>query len=151
MRFGEQGEWYVVGQFALLGLLGLALWFTPSLSPGWLSRLGQGLAWGGLLVLLLAAWQLGHNLTALPKPRPEGYLVQTGLYRLVRHPIYFGILLWAIGSSLAHLNLWTVGLSALLFGLLNGKAALEERFLERLYPEYPEYKRRVKKLIPWIY
>ncbi|GIW25718.1 isoprenylcysteine carboxylmethyltransferase family protein [Meiothermus sp.] len=151
MRFGERGEWYVVGQFGLLGLLGLALWLTPSWSPPWLGGLGRGLAWVGLLVLLLAAWQLGRNLTALPKPRPGGYLVQEGLYRVVRHPIYCGVLLWAMGSSLAHLNLWTVGLSGLLFGLLNWKAALEERFLEQLYPEYPSYKRRVKKLIPWVY
>jgi len=151
MRFGERGEWYVVGQFALLGLLGLALWLTPSVSPPWLTGWGRGLAWVGLGVLLLAAWQLGRNLTALPKPRSGGYLVREGLYRVVRHPIYCGVLLWAIGSSLAHLNLWTVGLSALLFGLLNWKAALEERFLEKLYPEYPDYKRRVRKLIPWIY
>ncbi|GEM84033.1 methyltransferase family protein [Meiothermus hypogaeus] len=151
MRFGERGEWYVVGQFGLLGLLGLALWFTPSFSPPWLTGLGQGLAWGGLLVLLLAAWQLGRNLTALPKPRPEGYLVQTGLYRVVRHPIYCGVLLWAIGSSLTHLNPWTLLLSGLLFGLLDRKAGLEERFLEERYPDYQSYRGRVKKLIPWIY
>lgn len=151
MRFGERGEWYVVGQFALLGLLGLALWLTPSFSPPWLTGLGQGLAWVGLGMLLLAAWQLGRNLTALPKPRSGGHLVQEGLYRVVRHPIYCGVLLWAMGSSLAHLNLWTLLLSGLLFGLLNWKAGLEERFLEQLYPEYQSYKRQVKKLIPWIY
>lgn len=104
MRFGERGEWYVVGQFALLGLLVLALWLTPSYSPPWLIWGGWGLAWAGLLVLLLAAWQLGRNLTALPKPKPNGYLVQTGLYRVVRHPIYCGVLLWAIGSSLEPAN-----------------------------------------------
>ncbi|MCX7600493.1 MAG: isoprenylcysteine carboxylmethyltransferase family protein [Meiothermus sp.] len=151
MRFGARGEWYVVGQFGLLGLLGLALWLTPASSPPWLGGLGRGLAWVGLGLLLLAAWQLGRNLTALPQPRPGGYLVREGLYRLVRHPIYCGLLLWAIGSSLAHLNPWTLFLSGLLFALLDRKAALEERFLASRYPEYKDYQRRVKKLIPWVY
>lgn len=105
MRLGKRGEGYVVGQFVLLGLLVLVLWLTPSLSPPWLSGLGRGLAWVGMGVLL-AAWQLvGRNLT---RPKPGGYLVQQGLYRVVRHPIYCGVLLWALGSSLAHLNLLTL-------------------------------------------
>lgn len=151
MGFGRWGEGYVVGQFALLGLLALAWWLMPSSSPAWLVGLGWGLAWGGLLVALLAARQLGRNLTAVPRPKPEGYLVQEGLYRVVRHPIYFGLLLWALGGSLAHLNPWTFLLSGLLFGLLDRKAGLEERFLERLYPEYRDYGRRVRKLIPGVY
>jgi len=151
MRFGERGEGYVVGQFALLGLLVLALWLTPSFSPPWLVWLGRGLAGVGLGVLLVAAWQLGRNLTALPRPRPGGFLVQKGLYRVVRHPIYAGLLLWALGSSLAHLNPWTLGLAGLLFGLLDRKASLEERWLEERHPEYRDYRKGVRKLIPWIY
>lgn len=139
MRLGERGEGYVVGQFALLGLLVLALWVTPSFSPPWLG------------VLLLAAWQLGRNLTALPKPRPGGYLVQQGLYRVVRHPIYCGVLLWALGSSLAHLNLWTLLLCGLLFVWLDRKASLEETWLQERFPGYSAYRQRVKKLIPWVY
>ncbi len=151
MRLGERGEGYVVGQFALLGLLVLALWLTPSFSPPWLTWLGRGLAGVGLGVLLLAAWQRGRNLTALPKPWPGGYLVQQGLYRVVRHPIYCGVLLWALGSSLAHLNPWTLGLCGLLFVWLERKASLEERWLEERFPDYAAYRRRTKKLIPWIY
>jgi len=151
MRFGQRGEGFVVGQFTLLGLLVLALWLTPSSSPPWLTGLGRGLAWVGLGVLLLAAWQLGRNLTALPRPKPGGFLVQGGLYRVVRHPIYAGVLLWALGSSLAHLNLWTFLLFGLLFGWLDWKASLEERWLEERNPEYQSYRRQVKKLIPWLY
>ena len=151
MRFGQRGEGYVVGQFALLGLLVLALWLTPSFSLPWLVWLGRGLAGVGLGVLLVAAWQLGRNLTTLPRPRPGGFLVQKGLYRVVRHPIYAGLLLWALGSSLAHLNPWTLGLAGLLFGLLNRKASLEERWLEERHPEYRDYRKRVRKLIPWVY
>jgi protein-S-isoprenylcysteine O-methyltransferase Ste14 len=102
-------------------------------------------------VLLLAAWQLGRNLTALPKPRPGGYLVQQGLYRVVRHPIYCGVLLWALGSSLAHLNLWTLLLCGLLFVWLDRKASLEETWLQERFPGYSAYRQRVKKLIPWVY
>ncbi|MCS7193404.1 MAG: isoprenylcysteine carboxylmethyltransferase family protein [Meiothermus sp.] len=147
----DRGEGYVVGQLVLLALLALAWWFTPSFSPAWLAGMGWAVAWLGLLVLLLAAWQLGRNLTAWPKPRVGGHLVQEGLYQVVRHPIYFGLLLWAAGGSLAHLNPWTLLLSALLFGLLDRKAGLEEQFLEEIYPEYRAYKRRVRKLIPWVY
>ncbi|RDI95388.1 isoprenylcysteine carboxylmethyltransferase family protein [Meiothermus sp. QL-1] len=151
MRFGEAGGWYVVGQFGLLLLLGLALGLTPSSSPFWLVWIGRGLGALGMAVLLVAAWQLGRNLTALPRPRPEGHLVQEGLYRVVRHPIYAGLLLWAWGSTLAHLNLWTLALSGLLTALLDRKATLEERFLHQRYPQYEAYRKQVRKLIPWLY
>lgn len=122
MRLGERGEGYVVGQFALLGLLVLALWVTPSFSPPWLGA-GAGAGLGG------AGGAAAGGLATGPQPdRPAqtqagGYLVQQGLYRVVRHPIYCGVLLWALGSSLAHLNLWTLLLCGLLFVWLDRKAS----------------------------
>lgn len=61
------------------------------------------------------------------------------------------MLLWALGSSLAHLNPWTLLLWGLLFIWLDRKASLEERWLQERFPDYAVYRRRVKKLIPWVY
>ena len=101
---GARGEGWVVLQVVLLVLLVLA-------------GLLAGDAWGGTLVvlttltgaaLLLAAallvgrgfLDLGRNLTPVPRPRDDATLVETGVYRLVRHPLYGGIIVGSIGVGL---------------------------------------------------
>jgi protein-S-isoprenylcysteine O-methyltransferase Ste14 len=83
------------------------------------------------------------------KNEPE--LVTTGPYRLVRHPIYAGILTAGVGSAmvLSWLALIAVGLTGVYFLY---SAAVEERFLtERLPDTYPPYKRSTKMLLPFIF
>ncbi len=100
------------------------------------------LAWGGL--------SLGRNLTPLPRPPEGGTLIQGGAYRRVRHPIYSGACLAALGWALYH-GRWAGLLGAaaqLLF--FNAKANREEVWLTERFPEYPSYQREVAKLIPGL-
>ena len=65
---------------------------------GWL---GAVLFVGGGILLLLGVLHLGTNLTAFPKPKEGAHaLVTTGVYSIVRHPIYTGFMLGALGWSL---------------------------------------------------
>jgi protein-S-isoprenylcysteine O-methyltransferase Ste14 len=114
-------------------------------------------ALGGLLIIAglgLAAWgiiELGPNLSALPKPRRNGSLVQTGVYAQARHPIYGGLIIAAVGWALWH----TSGLHLLLAGglafYLHAKALYEESLLRQRFPNYEAYRARTKRLIPWIF
>ena len=100
---GARGEWYVVIQIVLLALVV----FGPRMTLGWpawaspYTQLGS-IAGGILLVMggLLATagiFKLGANLTAVPYPKEQATLVETGPYRLVRHPIYSGAIIAAFG------------------------------------------------------
>jgi protein-S-isoprenylcysteine O-methyltransferase Ste14 len=154
---GSRGEWYVVAQ----GLLFVLVLFAPRTVPG-LPALGAyatlasaiGLALMLVGATLAAAGLLGlgqENLTALPYPRDGSTLVVTGPYRLVRNPIYSGLIFGAFGYAL-WVNGWlTLGYAALLFIFFDVKSRKEERWLAEKFPDYGAYQQRVKKLIPWVY
>jgi protein-S-isoprenylcysteine O-methyltransferase Ste14 len=92
----------------------------------------------------LVAWsarELGTSLTPFPKPLPRGKLIETGPFRLLRHPIYVGGTLFFAGLSLAF-SAWGLALTALLALFWVAKARLEERHLLERFPEYAEYRRR---------
>ena len=82
----------------------------------------------------------------------EGHeLVTTGPYRLVRHPIYTGILTAVLGSTLVAGGFWLVlFLVAASFFVYSAKT--EERLMMQQFPEtYPDYKKRTHALIPFVW
>lgn len=150
-----RGEWYVVAQVLLMVavLAGPSLdraswsgpWATAALAGGIaLGALGAALAVAGLLAL-------GRNLTPLPHPREGATLVASGPYAVVRHPIYAGISFAAFGWALAWRSPATLALAAALFVFFDVKSRREERWLCEAFAGYGEYRRRVKKLVPFLY
>jgi protein-S-isoprenylcysteine O-methyltransferase Ste14 len=153
---------WVWGQIALIagivvGIPLLRAWLpgdsalAPLLRPAPPS--GRLLALVPLLAGLVMAWwgarSLGPNLTPGTEPLAAGVLVERGAYRRVRHPLYLGIilLLWGAGWGLSNaLTGVACGLLALVY--FDRKAAAEERWLSRRFPEYLAYRSRVPKLIP---
>lgn len=105
----------------------------------------------GVGLLLAATHRLGRSLTALPAPKPDSTLVTTGPYGLVRHPIYAAAILLAVGLALVVNGTLTLLYGAVLIWLLDRKATREERWLAERYPDYPAYRNRVRKLIPFLY
>jgi protein-S-isoprenylcysteine O-methyltransferase Ste14 len=111
---------------------------------------GAALVLAGGCLFLAALLRLGPNLTPLPRPRERSSLVQTGPYRIVRHPIYAGGIALAYGWALL-VNGWlTLVWATVMLVFLDIKSAREERWLVEKFPEYPDYQRRVRKLIPFI-
>lgn len=151
----DRGAWYVVVQFVLIGLIlfGPQGFLLVSAEPLKTILKSCGLAVGLLacLMIAIAAINLGKNLTPLPCPRDSATLVQTGLYRFVRHPMYFGVLLAAVAWFLLFPGIFILAYVICLFLLFDLKARREELWLVERFPEYGEYQTRVKKLIPGIY
>jgi protein-S-isoprenylcysteine O-methyltransferase Ste14 len=96
-------------------------------------------------------WDLRSSLSPFPRPTAGAPLIESGAYRLVRHPIYSGLVLGAIGWGLAAGSVPAIGAAGLLFLLLAAKSHREEAWLDAIHPEYRAYQRRTKRLIPWIY
>jgi protein-S-isoprenylcysteine O-methyltransferase Ste14 len=151
---GPRGEGWVALQAALL----LLYLIVPRLGPAWpepLRSAGRALgglgALGGGLLLAAGSLALGRQLTPLPHPKAGGALVEHGPYRLVRHPIYSGVCLGALGGALLTAHGGRLAVALLLLVFFDAKARREEAWLIRRYPAYPAYRRRVRRLIPWLY
>jgi len=83
---------------------------------------------------------------------PDQPVISTGLYGLVRHPMYSGALLLLIAMPLALGSSWTLLLLVLLIPLLAWRLLDEERVLKRDLPGYADYCLRVRsRLIPGIW
>jgi protein-S-isoprenylcysteine O-methyltransferase Ste14 len=65
--------------------------------------------------------------------------------------MYAGSLLAAAGWALVRHGWLTLAYTALLFVLFDLKARREEKWLLETYPDYAEYQRRVRRLIPFVY
>lgn len=152
---GPRGEGWVVLQFLLLALVALAGLLAGGAWSGGLASLttllGLALVAGGALLAGRGLLDLGRNLTPLPHPRDDAHLVEVGVYALVRHPIYGGLIAAAVGWGLvaaSPLTLLLAGVLALFFRLKSGR---EEIWLEQRYPDYAAYAARTKRFLPYLY
>jgi protein-S-isoprenylcysteine O-methyltransferase Ste14 len=112
----------------------------------------------GIMVLLLglsfAVWarvHLGQYWSGRVSIKVDHKLIRSGPYRLVRHPIYTGILFGFIGTALevGEIRAWLAFVLALV-GLLI-KIRAEERLLVKEFGStYLQYKKEVKMLIPYL-
>jgi protein-S-isoprenylcysteine O-methyltransferase Ste14 len=109
-----------------------------------------GIVAGGLLAVL-GVVTLRDSLTALPHPRDGASLVETGVYRLVRHPIYGGIVIGALGWGLVTASAAAIVGAAVLLGFFRLKSGLEEVWLSQRYPEYTAYRSRTRRMLPLLY
>jgi len=148
---GKKGEWLVVIQVLLMLLV-----FLGPQSSEWFPdkrQFGVNTITGGVLILMLilSIFKLKTYLTPLPYPKEGGSLIRTGTYSIVRHPMYSGGILLAVGWVLVEENTLTLLYAIILFIFIDIKSRREERWLEERYPDYDDYKKQVKKLIPFIY
>lgn len=150
-RLHPAAAWALVGaQFVFLLLLGFLPWGALwSRGVGTLV-LGLALVALGVGIALAAGAGLGRTLTPSPIPKADGQLVTSGVFGLVRHPIYSGLLvlglgLVVIGASVLHLIAWVALLSVLM-----AKSRFEERMLADQYPDYAAYAARVGRLVPGL-
>ena len=102
-------------------------------------------------VLASGLCALGRSLTPFPLPKDGSTLVTTGIYRFVRHPLYLSVILAAAAVALLKMTPLAWALAAGLAAVLNAKASREERWLAERFPAYDEYRRRTRKLIPFLF
>ena len=120
---------------------------SPKVGPSYL--LGLFLLILGIVILIWSFLSLGSNLSPFPAPKQQHELITHGLYKIVRHPIYLGVLLLMFGGAMywqdAHKWITSIAIAI----LFHYKSAYEESLLVERYQEaYVDYQNRVGKLIP---
>jgi protein-S-isoprenylcysteine O-methyltransferase Ste14 len=153
-NLGPRGEGWVVLQL-LLGAAIAGCGFVGAYWPGsvesFFGVLGLLIALAGVLLVVLGFLALGSSFTPLPRPRARTRLRQGGIFGLVRHPVYGGVILIGLGWSLADAPLGLVP-TALLAVLFDVKARREEAWLIERFPEYAAYRARTpRQFVPWLY
>lgn len=117
----------------------------------WRAAIGVAVFALGLGFAILARIRIGRNWGTPMAQKDEPELVTSGPYRLVRHPIYAGILAAGAGTAVALSWLWLA--AVLLAGVyFLYSAIVEERYLTERFPDdYPPYKRSTRMLVPFIF
>jgi protein-S-isoprenylcysteine O-methyltransferase Ste14 len=151
---GPHGEGWFAAQLVLFAAIAAA----GAAGPEWQGTLravssvaGLVLMAGGGFLAVRGVLDLGTNLTPFPKPLARAALVECGAYGVVRHPIYGGLIMGAVGWGLALASLPALALAFVLAAFFDLKSRREEAWLEEKFAGYPAYRSRTKKLLPGLY
>jgi len=126
------------------------LWISNASVVGPLAAVGAVLCVLGIGIAVWARVYLGRNWSPAPALKHGHELVTSGPYTLVRHPIYTGVILAVLGSTLASPQ-WLI-IFFLITGMFIWRVHVEEALMLKQFPnQYPEYKKRTWALIPYIW
>jgi protein-S-isoprenylcysteine O-methyltransferase Ste14 len=154
---GPRGEGWVAIQVVIFAAIAWSGWFMAGAWTGAVATLGLIggsvliVAGGALATVALIALDGGDALTAVPHPRDAARLVDSGAYRLSRHPIYGGLIIAAFGWALARGSLVAAAGALVLLVFFDLKRRREEVWLVARYPDYEAYRARTRRLIPFLY
>lgn len=104
----------------------------------------------GAILIVIAVLQLNINLSAFPSPLADSKLIETGVFKFIRHPIYSGLILAFFGYAIVDDSGYKLLISVGLLLWFYFKSLYEEKLLIEKFPEYLEYKKRSGRFFPWI-
>ena len=96
------------------------------------------------IIMLVAIKDLGRNLSPFPRPMNNSNLVTSGIYRFIRHPMYYSLIFISFGVFITKLSIYYLFLSISLGLIIKFKIALEEQYLNNKFKNYLVYKNEVK-------
>lgn len=154
----DRGNRWVLAAFGVLGLLNGWL-------PAYTDRIdfwtldGDTVRWVGVVVFILGTalrmWPvfvLGNRFSGLAAIQPGHRLVTTGIYGVIRHPSYCGLLIGSLGWSLAFRSGVGVLVTALTLVPVLARIYAEETLLHSHFgAEYDAYCARTSRLLPGLY
>ena len=116
-----------------------------------LGVVGTMLVFAGIGLAVYARIYLGRNWGMPMSRKEEPELVTGGPYAFVRHPIYTGIVLAMLGSAIGVSVLWVVLLVAFAPYFVHSARREEELMREQFPAQYPDYMRRTKMIVPFVF
>jgi protein-S-isoprenylcysteine O-methyltransferase Ste14 len=135
---------YAAAQFVLLfAFAAIVLWNpgAPLFVAAAAAMAGNVLGVVGLAAIALGFLALRGNIQVAPHTKEGAHLVRSGIYRVLRHPMYTGIALCVVALWLREPTLAVAIAGLVVIVFLGIKRRVEERFLLAAYPEYAEYRK----------
>jgi len=143
---------FIITLGAVVSLWEFARGGDPELKLSLSSILGLFFIIFALPIVFPAAVTLGRSYSSTLVIRKDHKLIQHGIYRHVRHPIYFGTILVFLGIPLILASLYGFVTMALVIPLFLNRIKMEEKLLiEEFGAEYERYRETSKKLIPFLF
>jgi len=154
----DRGNRWVLIAFAVIG-------FASAYLPAYTDRIdfwtidGDAVRWLGVILFAaggaLRLWPvfiLGHRFSGLVAIQPGHALVTEGIYSVIRHPSYLGLIVGMLGWALAFRSGLGVVLTALIVPPLLARIRPEEALLASQFgTQYDAYRRRTARLVPGLY
>ena len=131
-----------VGAIVVLGVTGNLFAWSPFVITAQMAAVG-------LNVWARRSFQEG---TFRVSAAPGGTsIIRRGPYRVVRHPMYSSVLLFIWAAVVSHASVFTLTVGIAATVMIVVRVVAEERLLRAHYPEYPDYARSTKALVPYVF
>ena len=149
----NKGRVFAIIQFVLLGLILILSYYLKQdySSNTILHYSGWVIIFIGLLIGIIAVVSYGQMVTANPYPLKEVQLRTSGIYGVIRHPMYLAALVFVIGWCILFFSYYCNYLSVIYFAFLMIKIKFEESQLVEKFPDYKTYQKKSSRLFPLIY
>ena len=98
----------------------------------------------GFIIMLFALKKLGNNLSPFPRPKAKSNLTTSGIYGVMRHPMYYSLIIISLGIFFNKLTIYYLVLTVSLIFIIKLKIILEEYYLNKKYKRYMKYKGKVR-------
>lgn len=147
----QKKDYFLVGvQIVLFILYYFHINFVEFLIPQWIQWTLLVFIGIGIVIFIISIIQLNKNLSPFPTPRSDSQLVQTGLYKYIRHPVYTGILISFGSYALYSGSIYRLIITLILYLLFLVKSRYEEEQLMNRYDEYGTYRKKTGRFFPKI-
>ena len=133
---------FVLAAIAVLGVTGKLFSFSPFVIAAQVAALGLNV-WSRI------SFQKGtFRVTAAPTGTA---IITRGPYRFIRHPMYSAALVFIWAGVVSHLSVLTLAIGIAVTAVVIARVIVEERLLRAKYPEYLDYSKSTKALIPFVF
>ena len=133
---------FILAALAVLGVTGNLFSASPFVVAAQIAAIG-------LNVWARRSFQKGtFRVTAAPAGHS---IIRRGPYRLIRHPMYSAALLFVWAAVIGHLSRLTLAVGGALTCVAVARGIAQERLLRKQYPDYPDYARATKPLVPYLF
>ena len=97
-----------------------------------------------LIFIIFSLKELGKSISPMPRPKENSKLITSGIYTILRHPMYYSLIIISLGLFMKSFTIYNLILTILLIFIIYNKIVIEEKYLKKKFIKYNLYKKEVK-------